>query len=537
MMENKLILLAIIFSIAASMNVYASGKNNLDEYYKEIHLGEKPTSLYFGPLDPRGEFNDSSGTIDFFDDLYAKSYMLDTFQEGLKELPQFWSQEIMEKSICPNKILSENIVYIRYLYRLVSISYLFEELKIFHQASSELGALSNQCQLNFEEVFGNCKPQSSDMLKFKERVMGKFSNEIEKVKVEKLSTTLRTEKLKTLRESQALSTDVLQSRMYQLCRENSSNCRQLTDSELQNKISQLCSINKKTIKKLCDETDHFYGISQTPIVSDLIKNSNAFTLINQSGMGEECLRRYAKISAHKESINPFISKQFPLIHYHLIKKQSRFPQGELFLPGALKEFDMKGLSDFLTALKPKAVEPIVIKKLKPKPVVKVVVVAPKPEPVPMNIPQPIPVPPPVVEAPRVSQFNLGLSALSKGSQEFVVNMDEFRDDFEFSSAMISELTGVIKKFQTRAALVDMKSFDTLGSPEAPMGLIFLKFLLDTENHQGLYNITSVLGEKFFVMNDLENQYNPIYIHLKNDSSTNNRWQIIIIKKPQKNSGA
>ncbi len=530
-------ILLIIFLFSPFINLKAAEKNNLDEYYKEVVLGEKSTNLYYGPLDARGEFNDSTGNLDFLDDLFSKNYMLNQFQDGLGELPQFWSQEVMEKSICPNKTLSDNIIYIRYLYRLVSISYLFEELRLFHQASSELGFDVNACQMKFDDIFGKCQPKSSDMKKFKERVMGKFSNEIEKIKIDKLSTQIRANMLKGFRESQSLSTDVIQSRMYQLCRADSKNCRHLTDVDIQNNFSQLCSANKSVIKKLCNESDHFFGLSQSPVVTDLIKNSNAFTLINQSGMGEECLRRYAKISAHKENVDLFVNKQFPLIHYHLIKKQGRFPQGELFLPGALKEFDMKGLSDFLTALKPKVVEPIVIKKLKPKPIKKVVVVAPKPEPVVMNLPQPTPEPAPVVEAPRLSQFNLGLAALAGGNQEFVVNMDEFRDDFEFSSAMIAELTGVIKKFQTRSALMDMKSFDTLGSAEAPMGLIFLKFLLDTENHQGLYNITSVLGEKFYVMNDLENQHKPIYIHLKNDNSTNNRWQIIIIKKPQKNSGA
>ncbi len=533
----KYLIFIIPLFITATSQLKANEKNNLDDYYKEIFLGEKPTGLYYGPLDARGVFNDSSGSIDFLDDLYSKNYLFDTFQVGLGELPQFWSQEVMEKSICPNKTLSENITYIRYLYRLVSISYLFEELKILNQASSELGWTSKQCQMKYEDIFGDCRPQSSDMKKFKERVMGKFSNEIEKIKFEKLSTQYRNELFKSIRESQALTTDVLQSRMYQLCREGAKNCRQLTDEDIQKSLSQLCGDNKKAIKKLCNENDHFYGLSQAPIVSELIKNSNAFTLINQSGMGEECLRRYAKISAHKENVAGFINKQFPLIHYHLIKKQSRFPQGELFLPGALKEFDMKGLSDFLTALKPKPIEPVVIKKLKPKPAPVKVVVAPKPEPVAMTIPEPQPLPTPVVETPRVSQFNLGLEALAKGRDEFVVDMDELRYDFEFSSAMIAELTGVIKKFQTRAALLDMKNFDTLGSAQAPMGLIFLKFLLDTENHQGLYNITSVLGEKFFVMNDLENDHKPIYIHLKNDSSTNNRWQILIIKKPQKNSGA
>jgi hypothetical protein len=76
----------------------------------------------------------------------------------------------------------------------------------------------------------------------------------------------------------------------------------------------------------------------------------------------------------------------------------------------------------------------------------------------------------------------------------------------------------------------MKSYDLLGSKEAPVGLVFLKFLIDTENHQGLYNIVQVLGEKFYVMNDLEKKSDPHYIEFKNDASTRNRWQIILLRK-------
>jgi hypothetical protein len=95
--------------------------------------------------------------------------------------------------------------------------------------------------------------------------------------------------------------------------------------------------------------------------------------------------------------------------------------------------------------------------------------------------------------------------------------------------MIVDISVPISKFQTRAALNDMKTYDNLGSINAPVGLIFLKYLIDTENHQGLFNITTVLGEKFYVVNDIEKKEKAVYIQLLNDSSTNNKWQITLIK--------
>jgi len=41
---------------------------------------------------------------------------------------------------------------------------------------------------------------------------------------------------------------------------------------------------------------------------------------------------------------------------------------------------------------------------------------------------------------------------------------------------------------------------------------------------------TVLGEKFYVQNDIEKIPTPHFIHLKNDPSTKNRWQIILLKK-------
>jgi hypothetical protein len=250
-------------------------------------------------------------------------------------------------------------------------------------------------------------------------------------------------------------------------------------------------------------------------------------------MGEECLRRYGKLFASKETSYPQLTKQYPLIYSHLVKNNSRYIQGELFLPGALKEFDMKGLSDFLTALRPPKVEPVVVKikkKPKPAPVPVAVVQAPKPaEAAPVVV-----APPPESVKPRVSEFERAAAAIKSGEADGIrLDMDIFRDDFEFTSEMIVELSAPIKKFQTRSALLDMKAYDLLGTLQTPVGLVFLKFLIDTENHQGLYNIVTVLGEKFYVVNDLEKKKDAQYMELHNDSSTGNRWTITLLKLPKK----
>ncbi|MBC7713594.1 MAG: hypothetical protein H7177_09655 [Rhizobacter sp.] len=523
---SKLIIMLLVCLI--STQATADDNKMLNDYYQDVFIGEKRTQNYAGPLDPRSRFNDSVGDLILLDDNFKDHYINQQIQEEPFDLHHFWFNDLVEKSTCPNITLGENIDYIRYLYRLVSMSYLFEGLKLNNKLADELG-VKNTCPITFKAVFESCKPQSNDMKKFHERVYGKFVNEIDKIKHQSFSKKEMASWLEEFHRSTSLTTDPTFSRLHDWCIANKKNCRSIDIKEIKEALSSFCTNDTQVVQTICSEKDSLYGLNSIPTPTDLIKTSNAFNLINQSGMGEDCLRRFGKVFHAQESGYGILSKQYPLLYSYLIKTNSRYPQGELFLPGALKEFDMKGLSDFLTALKPPKVEPvIVVIKQKPKPKPKpVVVVAPKVEVKKPDAPVVIPEPP----KPHVSEFERASEELkSKGLSSLSLDMDAFRDDFEFTSDMIAELSGPIKKFQTRAALNDMKSYDRLGSAEAPVGLVFLKFLIDTENHQGLYNIITVIGDKFYISNDIEKKTEAHYAQLKNDASTKNRWTIILLKK-------
>ena len=506
---------------------FGANENTMTKYHRDVFLGEKNALLYYGPLDPRTTHHNSSAELIFLDDVFKSSYLNQQIQEEPFFLYNYWFDEVVEKSTCPDTVLSENLDYIRYLYRLVSMSYLFEGLKLNNKIAGQLGG-KNICSMNFKDVFGDCAPESSDMKKFHERVYGKFVNEIEKIKIQPFSKKETIAWLEEFHDTTSLSTDPASARLHEWCIVNKKNCHTLKVDEVKTALNGFCESDIKTIKLLCSEKDSLYGLSLIPTVTDLIKTSNAFNLINKSGMGEDCLRRYGKLFQGKELNYQPLVKQFPLLYGYLLKNNGRYSQGELFLPGALKEFDMKGLSDFLTALKPPKVEPIIVKvKAKPKPapvvVVAPIVLSPKVEVAAAPVPEPV--------RPSITEFERAALLIKDNKESSVgLNMDAFRDDFEFGQEMIAELSGPIKKFQTRTALNDMKTYDLLGSSEAPVGLVFLKFLIDTENHQGLYNITTVLGEKFYVVNDIEKKTSPHYMELRNDASTNHRWQIILIKK-------
>lgn len=537
-MKKNIILIPVLCLLLPVVSLAKSSQNtneldSLDSYYMNLFIGEKRTSNYYGPLDPRSKFSDKNGELNLLDDYFSTHYINNQIQADAFKLHEFWFEKVIEKSTCPDANLGENVDYIRYLYRLLTISYLFESLKINYKASSELGAAKNVCSLAFDEVFGKCRPMTGDMKKFHERVYGKFVNEISKINIQNFNKKEMSSWLHSFQKSTSLTIDPVHARLHDWCYREKKNCRTLTVDDVKKALGSICKDDQSLIQNLCSEKDSLHGVSYAEKATELIQTSNAFNLINYSGMGEDCLRRYVKIFSPKEIRYGSLSRQFPLIYSHLIRENSRYLQGELFLPGALKEFDIKGLSDFLTALKPPRVEPVIkaLPKPKPMPKPKVVVAARlveviNPEPVQMEIIEPA--------KPSISEFESVVMEMDeKNLQSLSVNMEKFKDDFEFSQQMIADLATPIKKFQTRAALNDMKSYDKLGSTEAPVGLIFLKYLIDTENHQGLFNIVTVLGNKFYVSNDIEKKDRPVYIELRNDASTKNLWQIILTKKPEK----
>jgi hypothetical protein len=84
---------------------------------------------------------------------------------------------------------------------------------------------------------------------------------------------------------------------------------------------------------------------------------------------------------------------------------------------------------------------------------------------------------------------------------------------------------------TREALKEMMTYDKLGLKDGPVPLLFIKFMIDMQEHQGLWNLISVLGDKFYVSNEIDSTFAvvPELIHLVNNDSTGNQWTLFVIK--------
>lgn len=515
-----------IFALALLGCGSLSAKETLSDYYQNVYMGEFKRPDYSGPLNPMSQYNPYKADFDFLDDIYQNKFFEASINVPIFEIQNFWNNEIKEQSACPNELLSEHIEYINYLYRLVSISYLFEATKLNYQVTSQLG-ITNSCNVKFDRLLGQCQAKSDEMKKFHKRAYGKFENEFKKLSYDVFTIGQKKEFLDAFKKSNSLTSNPVFARVHQWCRENKKNCRSLNEKQFGEILNRFCLSDAVVMNRVCSEDDNFYGMSASNIATELIEKSNAFGIINEQGSGQECLRRYKGLFKLKEKQYADLIKMFPSIYAHLIESKGRYLQGDLFVPGSLREFDQKGLSDFLIALTPpkKEIKPVIVAKPKTKPA-PVIVKEEKVEEV-IVVETPKAVEPEVV---KLSEFESKVELLKQSKTLVTVDMDLFKKDYQFTEEMIALLSANLEKFQTRSAIQEMKAYDNLGSRQAPVGLIFLKYLIDTNNHQGLYNIINVLGDKFYVNNDWEDRIAPHLIKLVNDEKTKFKWQILLMEK-------
>ena len=82
-------------------------------------------------------------------------------------------------------------------------------------------------------------------------------------------------------------------------------------------------------------------------------------------------------------------------------------------------------------------------------------------------------------------------------------MIKFQSDYQEAKVKIGEIKKPLESFQTQKSLQVMKQLDSLGQRKQPFPLIFLKYLIDFDYHQGLFNVVRIIGEEFYVINDFE----------------------------------
>lgn len=499
------------------------------QFYDQVGLGEADLPIYSGPLNPQMEYELSNGSLHFADEIFSTNYLAPVTSIAIFELEQTWFDDLPSQSACPNSYLAQNVDYIRYLYRLLTLSYLYESFKDYQESLYGFGQSSQTCAVSYDLLFKKCRASDTEMKKFISRARSVINKDLAPRTLERFNNKRSNNWLARVRNTREELTPA-QSRLRGWCEKQKGGCDNITSSQVVSGLTEACNEDKYLFQRICSEQDQLHGLSKVPEMVPLLASSNVLKVINNGGHGEACLARYARLLAIRERWHPPLAWIMPAVKSKLTFGDSRYPQGVLFVPGALREFDDRGLSDFLfaepTPVVTPTAKPIVAILPKPTPAPTPIVLPRPPIQVPMAVVTPKPTPTPI----PLSPFEFALKLHENGNEPIDVDMLRFSGENRFNSKVVTKLRVALKQYQTRQALQDMRKADELGTINEPVRLMFLKFLIDQDQHQGLWNIVNIIGEQFYVVNDLDGKKEAVWVGLRNDRSTGFAWQITIKSK-------
>ncbi len=503
-------------------------------------LGEKDFDQYYGPFDPAIKSGGIGESDQFLDEIFKNNYQSELGESKFFDLLDFVAKDLPKQSMCSNYYLNKNVTNLRYLFRLLSISYLFETLKELKKTSYNLG-FGDICSLEWEQTFQKCRATDIKMANFVKRIKGNhlkdFSNtELVKMKNEEKDLWLKNFHLKS---KGYKDLDLAQSRILYFCQVNKLDCQNIDFENLKYAFQLSCSEDQFLMLNICSNADQLYGLSYVKEAPRLLEESNAFKKLDEDGFGRNCIKRFIDVYKPKEVRNSMFSVIFPKAQALMVKEKRNYKQGSLFVFGSLDEFETKGLEGFLFSANEEAKAPI-----------------PKETLVTKKIPQKsIPAETPTlkglldlslelkkasgIETAKVralkSQFNQAeIKRFMSDSQQESINMDAFKKEAVFVENFSDDMQQKIYLYEKKATFLKLRDEEKLGKNNAPLPLSFLKYLIDFNEEQPLNNLVEALGERFFVLNDLEDSGKIFYIELKRET---NFWQISILKQSKENDSA
>lgn len=493
-----------------------------DRSHSEIYLGEKNLDSYAGRWDPWISFDFYQGKMTFSEDQFLKHYFQRLLFNQENEVAPFFRSELSSGLLCSNEDFSKHFDQIRYAYRLITLSYLLESQWHLQMVSTTF-SMKKGCSFHFDQWLSSCRPRSSEMKKFV-ALLGKHKPKYE-------------ESLPRDYSKQNWLDDLMNKKFKYFSHYLiSSSCKgQCGLNDLETNFSNSCQQSRDLMTLICSEADHVFGLSTIPDAYELIAQSNIINTFNKNGEALGCLRKFAAVMEHKEVKYHALKNIFPVLREQLNRQyQQRFIQGRVFFYGAGKEFEDKGLTNLHVMEQPLKIaqlntDDISLITNRPVPVENQGALISNVVPEQSTLPKREVVPTPVLSK---SAF-LQAADMQKGQnlESVEVDMVKFKYDFIFSLKMINILSQKLKTFMTREALKEMKAFDKLGSIDGPVPLLFIKYMIDMQEHAGLFNLLSVLGDEFYVSNEVDDKFTtvPEKIRLVNSEITNGQWQILIMK--------
>jgi hypothetical protein len=510
------------FLILLSLILPAQGQAKMDRIHSEGYLGEKRLDSYSSRWQPLIFMDFYKGKMAFEDELFFQNYFQNYIFNREKDFSYFMKSELGSGMICSNELLSEHFDVIRYSYRLITLSYLLEGQWHMNMVSKHF--IQNKgCNFDFDKFIDKCRPKNGEMNKFVallKKHKPKFEESLPK-------TYIKSDWLKDFAKKNF--------KYYSHYRLNTACQGKCEQKDLEANFKKVCDQDESLMNLICSEMDDIYGVSESTDAYNLIGLSNIINTYNKQDEALGCLRRFTEVMEHKEVKYPVLPGLFTTMRAHLQHQyQERFLQGRVFFYGSGKEFVEKGLTNLYVmeqpfkiaelddeaplppVVIPKAKEPNVVAKVAP---VKVEPVVKKKEIV-------------EISGPRKSAF-LQAAELreSQGLERVEVDMLKLKYDYVFTLNMINNLSIKLKKFMSREALTEMMTYDKLGQREGPVPFLFLKFMIDMQEHTGLYNLINIVGDEFYVSNEIDSGFKTEIERVKilNNDSTGNQWQIYVIR--------
>jgi hypothetical protein len=540
----------LIFGLFLTLNGHASSDTNL--------LGEYNSSDYYGPYDPAKKIDLYQNIFQTQDEIFYDNYIQQLISPELNRQKHFLLEQLPNNAFCSDQLLAEHASYLRYLFRLLAMSYLYEHGLERERVLYGLDLKIQNCMDPYPALLKKCRPPSKDMQNFVFRSQDFFNHRKKDFQSFPTPTKKYVEDwMNGLSQKKIDTRDVVKNRMIRFC--NDKSCLDLNNKEnLSKQFEKLCVADQTLFKDICDEVDQLYGLSQSKGMFEALAQSNALTLVNSQGTAKQCLERFVKHYSSRENYKNELAAMLQNQFERMLATKKIYIQGELFVPGALKSFDMKGLDKFLIALSsskelfkstslamPRNKEtskgqPIDDDQEKKITVVKTI----KPEPIPApkieikeknevkkteeiiseTVNPEIPEIPMSIVPLVLSPFEKALRSFEQTGLATSLDMEEMKNQFQFHDHILKALKDPMDSFQRREVLQEMKELDGLGSKNQPVRLLFLWYLIHENQHQGLFNIIGTLGKTFYVKNDLDGKDSPHSVQLAN---LNQHWQITI----------
>lgn len=493
------------------------------DLFQRSYLGEKRLDAYSERYHPLIFQDIYRGQLTFVDDIFFQDYFAKHLFSDGPELSFFLNSELYSAQNCSNHQLNTHFDDIRYSYRLLTFSYLLEGM--WHLSELSKHFQMKACDFDLAKFTKSCTPRSEEMKKFISR-LAQYNPKYQ-------DRFARTYTLETWW-NEYFNRNYSQYSQYKMNFECGKNCVQ---SQMPQLLAKMCGEHQELMEKICSENDEIWGLSNFTEAYHLLSTSNIIATYNKRGEAAGCLRRFSGVMANREPGYPVLQGLFPVIYDYLKRThKDRFLQGRVFFYGAAKEYEERGLADIWvkdqTLIVEKAKELVIEKPVEPK-----VVVAQKKKEEP-KAPEIKVEPPPVkvVKAempvhPKSAFLQAAEVRKSQNLERLAVDMLKFKYDYVFTLSMTNTLSKRLKTFMTQEALKEMANYDKLGSKAGPVPLLFIKFMIDYQEHQGLWNLVSILGTTFYVSNEIDSFHKPAIekIEIINDASTNNEWKIYVVR--------